>query len=361
MDVEDIDLVEFMEQRAALDEVVPADVKDGEGASHGRDDLRVQWPLPDPDPSVPPGPWYLWGPDPLLDGTTLPDCSEPFDRGAFTYRFVEDRVRWRWANPQQRPESLTALDVTNTIMKKLAQGHTWDDTDAASLEVDDPSMLWMRWEPRTPWESYLVKQIDDLYNRTLRHYGFLSPADRRSVLKLIQIEETLRLKLGREPSLEEVAEAYGPRTRVKTIVEYRSFRESVRQRCISTVPETGVPLGRSAEREALAKADSHALELAFGLLPPRSHDALMKVILDKEKPRNVAKQMGVTTTRVAELRREASRSVRKFQRLYALLTPAEKTRVDEAIRQNKPATDTDWGPYTASVALIYSVLADRTA
>jgi hypothetical protein len=348
------DLIDQAQEDSETDQVVAPD-KD---ASVPADRVYV----PDPDPSIRPGPWYIWGPDPILDGEVLPGDQEPFLRERATLALITEVVSDHWNRyPDRRPESLTFDDVFDTIIKKLVNGGKWSDEDAAGLGEDHRSMVWNRWRrgTRTTWQAFLAKQVLDRYSWTLQHYGYLSVSDRRQVKQLIHVENGLKESLGREPTDGEIAAAYGPQTRLSTIRGYKALREAFQVRCLDEFESSGASLGRSADKVTLDRLASQSIKAVTTSMPKRSGEILWRLLIEGEKPSQVAASLNLQPSRVRQLRREATAKAGSFLKLYDTLTPAQQSRIAASIVTSGAENPGDWSRYERAVTQMTSLSEGR--
>lgn len=363
----DAELLEALARVEPVAELVldaPADVTDAESAAeeHPIDVLGIG--LPDPAPGLPPGPWYIWGDyDPanweIVDG-------EPFDRGAATTAFVQTLVAIRWNRyPNQRPETLELDDLVGTVLKKLMNGSTWSDEEAAGLGSDDKSMVWNRWQRgRVTWSSFLAKQVDDRCLWTLREYGFLTRWDRDRVMKLIQVEGRLTETLGREPTDDEIGAAFTPPISAEAARQCRIVRDHFTVRALDDATISSWFGRRSAESDALEGMEREMVQIALSALPPRTARILASAYGHEMRPKEIAAQFGLTPTRIAQLRREGVVKLRDFLYDFRYLSPADQARVAAAMNQapDQAASDDitsdvdEWARFNLGMAEIARIM-----
>lgn len=210
-----------------------------------------------------------------------------------------------------------------------------------------------------PFERWAVLRIRGAVVDAVRALDFAPRSLRATVRDLNAVVEALEVELGRTPASAEVAERMGLTVSQLVAIEGRLHRSSVLSldAPASTADDTtlaaivvnteGDPLEELERRER----DSY-LHDAIELLPERMRDVVVGYFLEGRSSADLAEQLGVTESRVSQLRSEA----------LAMMRAGLEAELGESTPRTAPKTRaaTKQGAYNASLSA-RSDFADRLA
>lgn len=170
------------------------------------------------------------------------------------------------------------------------------------------------------FSTFAMRRIRGAILDELRARDPLSRADRAHVRRLDQAVAELEQRLGRAPLSEEVAQHLG-------IPSDEVARLKARTAAVGSVSLEGEPNGRAladtigddadeAMYGALDRAERHgALQEALDALPSRERHILAQSYFAERPLREIARELGVTESRVCQLRAQALNRLRKMEKL----------------------------------------------
>jgi RNA polymerase sigma factor for flagellar operon FliA len=176
------------------------------------------------------------------------------------------------------------------------------------------------YEPRegVAFEAYALCRARGAMLDELREIDPLTRRQRKALSNVDRSTQRLRTELEREPTSEEVASACE-----MTIEEYSRVTSAARRRQAvsldsgsgreSQAPPDPAADGMDAEALTLALHDSTRIASALNRLPDRMRQVLVLSFEEEKKLREVAETLGVSQTRVHQLREEA---VDRLQKSY---------------------------------------------
>lgn len=165
------------------------------------------------------------------------------------------------------------------------------------------------YDPSTgvPFARYASLRIRGALVDELRSMDWASRGARARVRELTDTTERLTGALGRRPTREELASALG--TRVETVDEIRHDAE---RRVLSIdatdgvgIVDTIVDAGQTPEQAAIATERLRWLRSAVDTLPERLQVVVRGIFLEDRSVAELADELGVTQSRISQLRTEA--------------------------------------------------------
>ncbi len=173
------------------------------------------------------------------------------------------------------------------------------------------------------FSTFAMRRIRGAILDELRSRDPLSRADRGQVRRMESAVAELEQQLGRAPSSGEIAGHLG--VDHETVARLRQ-----RTAVVGSVSLEGEPGGRTladrigddgdqaihADLEASERAG--ALQVALGALPPRERLILSRSYFEERPLRQIAHELGVTESRVCQLRAQALARLRKMPNLAAV-------------------------------------------
>ncbi len=182
-------------------------------------------------------------------------------------------------------------------------------------------------ERKLAFSTFAMRRIRGAILDELRARDPLSRADRAHVRRLDHAVAELEQKLGRAPLSVEIAAHLG--VDVDDVARLRQ-----RTAAVGAVSLEGEPGGRlladtiSSDDdedlyEAFERADRRgALQAALAALPPRERHILAESYFSERPLREIARDLGVTESRVCQLRAQALNRLRKMPGLAAVVVQA---------------------------------------
>ncbi|WP_336921765.1 sigma-70 family RNA polymerase sigma factor [Aquipuribacter sp. SD81] len=186
-----------------------------------------------------------------------------------------------------------------------------DRDDLAGAGVEGLVQASRSWRPETgvPFSAHARTRIRGAIVDELRAADWASRGARSRARHAQQTTEHLTAALGRTPSTDELADAMGVaadhvhRVRAETHRAYLSSLDEARE-AGDTVHDTVADPSRSPEEHVVAAEHVGALLRAVDLLPERVREAVRGHYLDEEPMADIAARLGVTESRVSQLRAE---------------------------------------------------------
>lgn len=164
------------------------------------------------------------------------------------------------------------------------------------------------YDPSTnvPFARYATLRIKGAILDELRSMDWATRGARRRSRELESASERLRAALGRTPTRDELAEAMG----VDTQAVDAARRDAERRVLSLDVPESPVAdslrePSRTPEEEVLTQERAHWLRAAVAELPERLRVVVEGLYLDDRTIADLAAELGVTQSRISQLRTEA--------------------------------------------------------
>jgi RNA polymerase sigma factor FliA len=180
------------------------------------------------------------------------------------------------------------------------------------------------------FEAYALCRARGAMLDELRGVDPLTRRQRRAVSDVDRACRRLRVELEREPTSEEIAAACG-----MTLEEYTNVVATARRRQAVSLEsgsgrESQPPMdlpgdGLDAETLTLALHDSTRIHSALDRLPDRMRKVLVLSFEGEQRLREVAQTLGVSQTRVHQLREEAVERLQKSYLSFSIV-PAENQR-----------------------------------
>jgi len=169
-----------------------------------------------------------------------------------------------------------------------------------------------------PFESWAALRVRGAVVDAVRALDFAPRALRASARDLAAVREALEAELGRHPSLEQVAERMGISTDELVHLEGRVHRSIVLRLDAPARDQDGdatlakiVLDPHDSPLEALERRERESyLRDALALLPTRMRIVLAGYFLEGRSSADLAQELGVTESRVSQLRTEALSMVR---------------------------------------------------
>ena len=187
-----------------------------------------------------------------------------------------------------------------------------------------------------PFERFAAQRIRGAILDAVRAADWAPRSVRTLARKLESVEQRLATELGRVPSAVEMAQALGMTRQELSRLQDRLFRSVVLALEHEVTDDTDEDLtlvdvlcDRSAVEplEELETRELHAyLRDAVGLLPERQRLVIVGYFLEGRTSQDLARFLGVTESRVSQLRSEALAMLKEgIEAQYAAQPPAEAT------------------------------------
>lgn len=187
-----------------------------------------------------------------------------------------------------------------------------DDLAGAGVEGLLQAARGWREETGVPFSAYARTRIRGAVVDELRAADWASRGARSRARRAAETTEQLTAALGRTPSTDELADAMGVapeqvhRVRTET---HRSYLTSLEESHVGedgarSVAETVQDPGMSPEEHVVLAEHVGRLRRAVDLLPDRVREAVRGHYLDEEPMASIAARLGVTESRVSQLRAE---------------------------------------------------------
>ncbi|MEP7764574.1 sigma-70 family RNA polymerase sigma factor [Sanguibacter sp. 25GB23B1] len=157
-----------------------------------------------------------------------------------------------------------------------------------------------------PFNRYAAIRIKGAMVDELRSMDWVSRGARQRVRKLTTVADELTAQLGRTPNREEIAASLGVE-----VTEVDTAREHAATRVLSLEGYDGalaevLPTREVGPEEALLTDERlRYLHAAVATLPERLREVVEQVFFEDRSVTDIAKDMGVTQSRVSQLRAEA--------------------------------------------------------
>lgn len=173
------------------------------------------------------------------------------------------------------------------------------------------------WDPArgVPFRHFARRRIEGALLDELRSRDWASRSVREGTRRLQSVTEQLTNRFGRAPSDAEVAQALG-----LTVDEVTEIREDVRKSVVlhldgfeagsGATERLAAPTGTDPVDDLLGRELCGYLRDAVDTLPERLRKVVVEYFLDERPMKEIADEMGVTISRVSQLRAEAIRLLR---------------------------------------------------
>ncbi len=223
--------------------------------------------------------------------------------------------------PAEESSDVDALVVANLPLVGHCVGEVMsrvpshvDRDDLAGAGVEGLLQAARSWRPETgvPFTAHARTRVRGAIVDELRATDWASRAARSRARQAADTTETLTAALGRTPSVDEVADAMGVapghvhRVRAET---HRSYLTSLEE--VDASPDSSRSVqdslrdpGLSPEDHVVLAEHLGRLRRAVDLLPERVREAVRGHYLDEEPMASIAARLGVTESRVSQLRAE---------------------------------------------------------
>lgn len=248
------------------------------------------------------------------------------------------------------------------VISRLPSHVDRDDLAGAGVEgLVQAARSWRR-ETGVPFSAHARTRIRGAIVDELRAADWASRGARSRARQAQQTQEHLTAHLGRVPTTDEVADAMGVaadhvhRVRAETHRAYLTSLDEAREAGECGAHDTVADPGRSPEDHVVLAEHVGALFAAVDLLPDRVREAVRGHYLDEEPMAAIAARLGVTESRVSQLRAEGIAMLRA-----ALAARDDRPAVERATARTQAyvATVAAAADVRASVATGASVLAGR--
>lgn len=156
-----------------------------------------------------------------------------------------------------------------------------------------------------PFGRYAATRVRGAIVDELRSMDWASRGTRQRVRRLVETSDQLTGALGRTPTDDELAEAMGT-----DVAEVRLVRRDVQRQVVSidnddAVASTVTDGGPSPEQRLLARERVQYLDAAVAELPERLRQVVVELFQRDTPVAVLAEQLGVTQSRISQLRSQA--------------------------------------------------------
>lgn len=161
-------------------------------------------------------------------------------------------------------------------------------------------------EAGVPFARYASLRIKGALLDELRSMDWASRSARRRVRELSEVTERLRSVLGREPSRAELASALGTDAAGVDVARHDAERRVLSiDASESPIADSIADDDATPEEKLLAAEQRHWLRAAVDVLPERLRVVVSGLYLEDRSIADLADELGVTQSRISQLRTEA--------------------------------------------------------
>jgi RNA polymerase sigma factor FliA len=201
--------------------------------------------------------------------------------------------------------------VAYRMKRRLPSHIDVDDLIGAGLlGLAQAQAHWQSGEPGA-FAAFAMQRAMGAMLDELRRTDQLTRAQRRLAARLVHAEQTLSHSLGRQPELQEIANAVGMSSgEVQTARTYTTRLNRVSLSATEGI--AALETSATGPEGALEEAQrTHKVRLALGRLPGRLRTVVDLSCTEQLTLREIGRRLGVTEARVCQLRKEAVSQLRR--------------------------------------------------